>query len=82
MGILKDVLIGAAALKALKQSNKPGVIPPAGITVLGLKHEGLGSSWKVTYIKDSNPNVKLNFKIKKGISGRYSGGGQWKFHWN
>ena len=61
MGILKDILIGGAALKALKQSNKPGIIPPAGITVLGLKHEGLGSSWKVTYTKDSNPNVKLNF---------------------
>ena len=82
MGILKDILIGGAALKALKQSNKPGVIPPAGITVLGLKHEGLGSSWKVTYIKDSNPNVKLKKKKKKGISGRSSGGGQWKFHWN
>lgn len=82
MGFLKNILIGGAALKALKQSNRPGVVPPTGCTLLGMEHVGFGSTWKITYIYNDNPNVKLNFKISSGVTGRTAKSGKWKFHWN
>ena len=82
MGLLKDLIIGGAALKALKRSNRPGVIPPSSCTLLGMEHVGFGSTWKITYVDNKNPNLKLNFKITPGISGRTSRSGKWKFYWN
>lgn len=83
MGILKDLIIGGAALKALKRSDRPGVVPPSSCTLLGMEHVGLGRTWKITYIDNDNPNVKLNFKISPGQTGRTArGGGNWKFHWS
>ena len=64
MGILKDLIIGGVALKALKRSDRPGVVPPSSCTLLGMEHVGLGRTWKITYIDNDNPNVKLNFKIR------------------
>ena len=34
---------------------------------------GLGSKWKITYIKKGSPNSKRNFTISKGTSGLTSG---------
>tara|TARA_B100001564_G_scaffold270271_1_gene231889 strand:+ start:463 stop:714 length:252 start_codon:yes stop_codon:yes gene_type:complete len=83
MGILKDILIGGAALKALKQSNRPGVVPPPNCTLLGMEHVGFGRTWKIIYIDNNNPNLKLNFKITPGTTSRTSiGSGSWKFHWS
>ena len=83
MGILKDILIGGAALKALKQSNRPGVVPPSNCSLLGMEHIGFGRTWKIIYINNDNPNVKLNFKISPGTTSRTSrGSGSWKFHWS
>ena len=42
MGFLKDILIGGAAWKALKRSDRPGVYAPPGYTLLGMQHIGLG----------------------------------------
>lgn len=83
MGFLKDLLIGGAAFKALKRSDRPGVVPPHSCTMLSMEHIGFGRTWKITYIDNNNPNVKLNFKISPGTTGRTSrGGGRWKFYWN
>ena len=80
---LKDWLIAGVATKALKSSQRPGVISPPGYTVIGMTHKGIaGSNWKITYIKDDQPNMKLNFTIKKGITGRSEGSGKWPFHWS
>ena len=58
MGILKDILVGGAAWKALKRSDRPGVFPPSGYTVLGMEHIGMGRTWKIIYCKNKNPNIK------------------------
>jgi hypothetical protein len=77
MGLFKDILIGGAALKALNRSDRPGVVAPPGFTLLGMQHVGFGKKWKIIYC-----NVKLNFTISPGTSGRNSGGAQWHFHWS
>ena len=82
MGLFKDLLIGGAALKALKRSDRPVVLPPPTCSVVGLEHKGFGSTWKVTYIYNDRPNVKHNFTINKGVKGRTSGRDKWSFHWN
>ena len=83
MGIFKDLLIGGAALKALKQSNRPGVVPPSSCTVIGMKHIGFVRTWKIDYIENNRPNIKLNFKISPGVISRSAKGSEnWKFHWN
>ena len=82
MGFLKDILIGGAAWKALKRSDRPGVIAPPGYTLLGMEHIGFGSKWKITYCKNKSPNLKSSFTINPYNSGMSTGRGQWKFHWN
>ena len=82
MGLFK-ILVGAAALKTLKSSNRPGVIPPPGHTVTGIEHKGIiGSTWKISYVKNDQPNLRKNFTISKGTSGRISGSDRWKFYWD
>ena len=82
VGFLKDLLIGGVAYKALKQSNPPTIVPPPTCTIVGMQHIGMGSKWKVTFIRKDNPNVKRNFTISKGTTGRTSGADRWKFYWN
>jgi hypothetical protein len=82
MGILKDILIGGAAWKALKRSDRPGVVVPPNCTLLGMEHIGFGSRWKIIYCTNKNPNVKLSFTIGPGTTGMNSGGNKWKFHWS
>ena len=82
MGLFKDILIGGAALKALNRSDRPGVVAPPGFTLLGMQHVGFGKKWKIIYCNNITPNVKLNFTISPGTSGRNSGGAQWHFHWS
>jgi hypothetical protein len=83
VGILKDLFIGGAAYKALKQSNRPGVVAPPSCTLLGMEHIGFGRTWKINYIDNNNPNLKLNFKIRPGMTGRTArGSGSWKFYWS
>ena len=82
MGFLKDLLIGGAALKALKRSDRPVVLAPPTCSVVGMEHKGFGSTWKVTYIYNDKPNMKHNFKISKGTTGRMSGRDKWHFQWS
>jgi hypothetical protein len=82
MGLLKDILIGGAAWKALKRSDRPGVMAPPNCSLLGMEHIGLGRSWKIIYCNNNNPNVKLSFTIAPGTRGMNSGGNQWTFYWN
>ncbi|MDB4450974.1 hypothetical protein N9121_01330 [Pseudomonadales bacterium] len=81
MGLFKDILIGGAAWKALKRSDRPGVLAPPGFTLLGLEHVGFGRKWKIIYCNNNTPNLKLNFTISPGTTGRSEGGAQWQFHW-
>jgi len=82
MGIIKDILLGGAAWKALKRSDRPGVVTPPNFTLLGMEHIGFGRRWKIMYCNNKNPNMKLNFTIGPGTTGMNSGGNQWTFHWN
>jgi hypothetical protein len=82
MGLFKDLLIGGAALKALRRSDRPVVLPPPTCSVVGLEHKGFGSTWKVTYIYNHRPNVKLNFTVNKSTKVRTSGGDKWHFQWS
>lgn len=82
MTFFRDVILGGVALKGLKRSNPPTVIAPPGYQVVGMKHKGFGSSWEITYAKESQPNAKLNFTISKGIRGRTEGSENWSFNWN
>ena len=82
MGLFKDLLIGGAALKALKRSDRPVVLAPPTCSVVGLEHKGLGSTWKVTYIYNDRPNVKHSFTINKRTKARMSGRDKWRFQWN
>ena len=81
MGFLKDILIGGAAWKALKRSERPVIVAASNWIVLRIKHIGMGSNWKVKYCKNSNPNVKLNFTVRPGMTGMNAGGDRWKIHW-
>ena len=63
MGLFKDLLIGGAALKALKRSDRPVVLAPPTCSVVGLEHKGFGATWKVTYIYNDKPNMRHNFTI-------------------
>ena len=81
MGFLKDLLIGGTAYKAYKATKRPGVMEPPGIKMLGMEHEGLGSTWRIHYIEESNPNVKKSFTITPSVTGRTSGRYRWKFQW-
>jgi len=82
MGLFKDLLIGGAALKALKRSDRPVVLPPPTCSVVGLKHKGFGSTWKVSYIYNDRPNVKHSFTINRSIKARTSGRDKWQFQWS
>ena len=82
MGLLRDILIGGAAWKALKRSDRPGVMTPPNCTLLGMEHIVFGRRLKIIYCNNNTPNVKSSFTIGPGTSGMTSGGNQWKFHWN
>jgi len=82
MGIIKDILLGGAAWKALKRSDRPGVVTPPNCTLLGMEHIGFGRKWKIIYCINKNAHSKLTFTISPGMTGMNSGGNQWKFHWS
>jgi len=82
MGIIKDILLGGAAWKALKRSDRHGVVTPPNCTLLGMEHIGFGKRWKIIYCNNKNPHMKLNFTIGPGTTGMNSGGNQWKFYWS
>ena len=82
MGIIKDILLGGAAWKALKRSDRSGVVTPPNCTLLGMEHIAFGRRWRIIYCNNKNPHMKLNFTIGLGTTGMNSGANQWKFHWN
>ena len=82
MGILKDLLIGGAAYKALKRSDRPGIVAPPSCTLVGMEHKGFGSSWKIIYVKNDSPNIKRNFTVRPGMRSFTTGRDKWGIHWN
>ena len=51
---LKHWILGGAAAKALRVSQRPTIVAPPGYTVTGMKHQGLiGTSWKISHINPS-----------------------------
>ena len=82
MGFLKNLIIGAAGLKTYQNVyNKPIVTAPPGFVVRGMKQQGLGSSWVVTYSKTSQMNVKSNFKIRNRTSAVSVGANKFIIDW-
>jgi hypothetical protein len=82
MGLLKDAIMGGAVIKALRLSDRPVIESPNTCRIVEMKHQGLGSSWKVTYVTNQNPNVKRHFKINKNVKMVTTGREKWKIHWN
>lgn len=78
---LKDILLAGVAYKAFKQSRPPGVVPPPGYTITGLEHKGLGSKWKVSYIRDEFPNITNSFEITGNTSSYMTGAHKWEINW-
>ena len=78
---LKDWLLGGLAYKAYKQGVRPGVTEPPGFTVVGLEHIGLGSEWRVSYIRDESPNVRMNFRISPGTTQVHIGSNTFNIYW-
>ena len=78
---IKDWLLGGLAYKSYKQGLRPGVTEPSGFTIVGLKHVGLGSEWRVTYIKNDRPNVIMNFRITPGTTKVYIGKDTFNIYW-
>jgi len=77
----KDLLIAGTAYKALKQSRPPGVIAPPGYTITGMDHKGLGSKWKISYVRNENPNITNSFTISSSTSGYTTGADKWIIKW-
>jgi len=64
MGIFKKLLLGAVGVKTYQNVyNRPIVVPPHGYVVRGLKQKGLGSTWVVTYSKESQLNITSQFTV-------------------
>lgn len=82
MGLFKDLLVGAAGLKTYQNVyNRPTVIPPPGYVIKGMQQMGIGSTWKISYSKTSNPNITNYFKINSSTSGYTMGADRWSISW-
>lgn len=78
---LKDIVLAGVAYTAFKQSRPPGVLAPAGHTVTGIKHIGLGSTWKVSYIRNEFPNITDSFEITGSANSYMTGADKWEINW-
>lgn len=78
---LKDIVLAGVAYKALKQSSPPGVVAPPGYTITGMKHKGLGSTWKISYVRNDTPNVTQHFTVTSSTSAVTTGADRWEINW-
>ena len=78
---LKDILLAGAAYKALKQSSPPGVVAPPTCTITGMKHQGMGSKWKISYVRNDTPNVTQHFTVTSSTSSIMTGADKWEINW-
>ena len=60
MGFIKDILLAGTAWKALKRSDRPGVIAPSNCTLLGMEHIGFGKRWKIIYCNNNKKHCHFN----------------------
>ena len=77
----KDLLVAGTAYKTFKQSRSPGVVAPPGYTITGMKHKGLGSTWKISYVQNASPNITNSFEISGSTSSYVTGADKWEVHW-
>lgn len=82
MGLLKNILMGAAAAKLFAKTNPPIVIAPEGFQVVGLRHLGFGSNWTVTYVSENRPNAKEHFKVTKSTKTMSIRGSTFEIYWS
>ena len=81
MGILKNILIGAAGFKTYQNIyNRPTVIPPPGYVIKGMKQVGLGRTWKITYSKNGSSSTSF-IKIDPSYKGLTMGSDKWDISW-
>ena len=79
---LKDLLVAGTAYKAFKQSRPPGVVAPPGYTITGMEHKGLGSKWKISYVRYESPNITNSFTIAGSTSVYSTGADKWIIKWS
>ncbi len=59
----------------------PKITPPSGFTVKSMKPT-VGLKWKISYYKDSSPNIGKSMTIGRSARGRTEGPDLWKFDWS
>jgi hypothetical protein len=81
MSFLKNLLLGVAGAKTYQNVyNKPIITPPPGYVIRGMKHSGIGSTWKITYSKNGSSSTNY-FKINSGTKGYSMGSDKWGIDW-
>jgi len=69
MGIFKNLFLGGATLKTYQNVyNRPIIVAPPGYVIRGMKQKGLGSTWVITYSKESQLNVTAQFRVSQGTT--------------
>ena len=82
MGFFSKILLGAVAAKTYNSANnRPTVVAPPGCSIVNLEPKGIGTEWRVTWIKDDKPNIKRNFNINRATRGMNSGGHKFIINW-
>ena len=85
MSFFKKAIGAAVAYKLYKNHQAPTIVPPPGMTIVGIEKKGaLGNQWRVKYILDSNKQVTQSFTCRRGASAITGIGGLGKvdIHWN
>ena len=83
MSFLKKAIGVAVGYKVYKNHQPPTIIPPPGMTIVGIEKKGaLGSQWRVKYILDSNKNVTQSFNCSRGTSAITIGSIRVAIYWN
>ena len=84
MSFLKKAIGAAVGYKVYKNHQPPTIVPPPGMTIVGIEKKGvLGSEWRVKYILDRNKQVTQSFTCRRGTSAITGiGQGRVGIHWN
>jgi len=90
MSLLKNIVNafkGASAGELIataviaKHLVPPKITPPSGFTIKSTRPT-IGGKWKISYYKDTSPNIGKSMTIGRSIVRRSEGGDYWKFDWS
>ena len=84
MSLFKKTIAAAVGYKVYKNHQRPTIVPPPGMTIVGMEKKGLvGSEWRVKYILDSSKQLTQSFSCRRGTSAITMGGlGRVAIYWD